>query len=147
MKSNFSSEHMIKTIVITNDQDTIKENFESNELDLHVFFQLDTNNTMNLMKIFDQRNDLDKEHWLLDISSWTNEKEFAYEVNDIKLDLDDDVFLFETNETSETIRIWEFYQIHSSIPETILKYGHWTPKFGLNVETSSKWRRRRDLQV
>ena len=83
----------------------------------------------------------------MDISSWTNEKEFAYEVNDIKLDLDDDVFLFETNETSETIRIWEFYQIHSSIPETILEYGHWTPKFGLNVETSSKWRRRRDLQV
>ena len=124
-----------------------QDNLETNEFDLHVFFQSNVNETMNLMKMFDQRNDLDMEYWLVDISSWSNEKEFANEVNDMKLDLDDNLFLFQSNETSEAIKIWELYQIHSSMPKKMLNYGYWTPESGLNVDTSSKWRRRRDLQV
>ena len=129
------------------EQSTINENLENNEHDLHVFFQSNANDTMTLMKMFNQRNNLDIEYWLVDISPWANEKEFANEVNDMKLDLDDNVFLFRSNETSEAINIWEFYQIHSSIPKTVLKYGYWTPESGLNVDTSSKWRRRGNLQV
>ena len=129
------------------DQYNFQENLETNEFDLHVFFQSNANETMNLMNLFDRRNDLDMEYWLVDISSWSDEKEFANEVNDMKLDLDDNLFLFQSNETSKAIRIWELYQIHSSMPKKMLNYGYWTPESGLNVDTSSKWRRRRDLQV
>ena len=147
LKYIFSSDYLIQTMVRNIDQYNFQENLETNEFDLHVFFQSNANETMNLMKLFDRRNDLDIEYWLVDISSWTNEKEFVNEVNDMKLDLDDNVFLFQSNETSEAINIWELYQIHGSIPKTILKYGYWTPESGLNVDTSSKWRRRKDLQV
>ena len=62
------------------------------------------------------------------------------------LDLDDDFFVFANNGT-DTIDIWEYYEINPSIPRQFLEYGKWDAKQGMELLAKPKWIRRRDLKV
>ena len=66
--------------------------------------------------------------------------------------LDDDLYLYSSNKkinngTKESVKIWEFYEIHPSKPRKILPYGSWRPNEGLNLSKDEKWVRRRNLEV
>ena len=45
------------------------------------------------------------------------------------------------------IKLWEHYEIHHTIPRTLLHYGNWTKiqNDGLKLVTEEKWTRRKDL--
>ena len=64
---------------------------------------------------------------------------------DLHLDLDDDLFLFQKFES--LAKIWEFYEIHSTIPRKLLSYGYWNNGEGLVIPNPSKWSRRGNLEV
>ena len=64
---------------------------------------------------------------------------------DLHLDLDDDLFLFKNFEN--LVKVWEFYQIHSTMPRKLLSYGFWSKGEGLVIPKPSKWARRGDLEV
>ena len=43
--------------------------------------------------------------------------------------------------------LWEFYEIHPSIPRKIVPYGSWDNVKGLKLPTEKKWFRRQNLEV
>ena len=66
--------------------------------------------------------------------------------------LDDDLFLYhsgtpKSNGFMESLKIWEFYEIHPSMPRKIIPYGNWTVNEGLKLSKDDKWIRRRNLEV
>ena len=64
---------------------------------------------------------------------------------DLHLDLDDDLFLFKNFEN--LVKIWEFYEIHPTMPRKLLSYGFWSNGERLVIPKPSKWARRGDLEV
>ena len=64
---------------------------------------------------------------------------------DLHLDLDDDFFFFKN--FKNVLKIWEFYEIQSSIPRKLLPYGYWNIGEGLVIPIPVKWERRGDLEV
>ena len=64
----------------------------------------------------------------------------------LKIDLDDDLYLYYYNKNDMFIKLWEFYEIHETIPRKKLFYGNWTLSHGLKLIDQEKWIRRRDLQ-
>ena len=66
-------------------------------------------------------------------------------LTDMHLDFDDDLFLFKNFEN--LVKIWEFYEIHSTIPRKLLSYGHWNNGGGLVIPKPLKWERRGNLEV
>ena len=88
-----------------------------------------------------------REYWLLDVSLFNS----AIEASEGKLkylpnlDLDDDLYLFE--ERGDLLKIWEFYEIHSTLPRQLLPYGVWNDIDRLKITKTAKWSRRRDLKV
>ena len=115
----------------------------TNNQDLHVFVPHSI--TANIfVELYSKRNKYDKEYWLFDISNWTSSvlKEFE----NLKLDLDDDMYLYQSR-SEDIIDIWEMYEIHPSMPRKLLYYGNYTLQDGLNINSLSKWIRRKDLEV
>ena len=69
-------------------------------------------------------------------------------LQNLPLDLDDDLFLYTTSMNHLTeLSIWEFYEIHSSLPRKLNFYGNWNNNDGLNVSREIKWSRRKNLEV
>ena len=64
---------------------------------------------------------------------------------DLHLDLDDDFFFYKNFKT--VLKIWEFYEIQSSIPRKLLPYGYWNIGEGLVIPNPLKWTRRGNLEV
>ena len=50
-------------------------------------------------------------------------------------------------ESHELYSIWEFYEIHETLPRKILNYGKWSSVKGLTLPKENKWIRRRNLEV
>ena len=91
------------------------------------------------------------EFWLLDVSNFRNKSKFIKYLQKLQLDLDDNLFLYDassmTMNNSTEISVWEFYEIHSSLPRKINFYGNWNDTNGLNVAKEIKWSRRKNLEV
>ena len=67
-------------------------------------------------------------------------------LRELKLDLDDDLFLYSYNKNDLFIKLWEFYEIHETIARKRLFYGNWTLNHGLKLVDEEKWIRRRNLE-
>ena len=119
---------------------------DKQDQDLHIFIPDDK--TLNskvdiFIDLYSSRKRSDKEYWLLDVSSIKNVFE---ELHDLSLDLDDDLYLYSINVLSGgIISIWEFYEIHSSLPRKLLTYGNWNSVNGLFIADKVKWNRRKNL--
>ena len=48
---------------------------------------------------------------------------------------------------NEGLKIFEYYEIHPSVPRLQSEYGTWTARDGLRLIEPSKWIRRKDMQV
>ena len=53
----------------------------------------------------------------------------------------------ENHGRNEGLKIFEYYEIHPSVPRLRSEYGSWTAKDGLRLIEPSKWIRRKDMQV
>ena len=53
----------------------------------------------------------------------------------------------EKKKPKEGLKIWELYEIDSTLPRPLLEYGFWTMKNGIALKEPSKWIRRKNLQV
>ena len=116
---------------------------------LHVFVsnKLNWNESIGQFKeLFSVRTNASKEYWLLDVPSNKEIEEIVDEdLNDLPLDLDDDLYLFQT--FGKSIQIFEFYQIHKTLPKKIKPYGTWNDLTAMQIPTKQKWQRRKDLEV
>ena len=101
--------------------------------------------------LYSLRQQSNHEFWLLDVSNFKNKNKITeYYLQNLQLDLDDDLFLFNTtsiNNLTEIVSIWEFYEIHSSLPRKLNFYGNWNINDGLNISKEIKWTRRKNLEV
>ena len=122
--------------------------------DLHVFIpdESDLVQSLNLfVHLYSVRKQWNHEYWLLDVSNLSSINNYKRQMKNLKLDLDDDLFLYsisnEGNLDEISIRIWEFYEIHSTHPRKLNSYGNWNTINGLNVTRDDKWKRRQNLEV
>ena len=81
--------------------------------------------------------------WLIGCSNITEVEDFF--LNNVNLDFDDFVFVYEFNDDSDGITIYEVYRIGDSNEIIKLKYGEF--KTSLSVEENNVWERRADLKV
>jgi hypothetical protein len=104
-----------------------------------------------LNKFFKDRQKQDNEFWLIDVSALTTtrEEEKISKLQNLKVDLDDNVFFyFYENDSFNTISISEVYKIDYNYNLTILQYGNWSDQMGLTlISNEPKWVRRDDLKV
>ena len=121
----------------------------TNDNELHIYIQNDDDleRSLDIFKqIYSKRQREDHEFWLLDVSSWKGLEDIVKLLENMPLDLDDNLFLYSFEDEEETLRIWEFYEIHSSRPRKILEYGRWNKLEGLSLVPETKWVRRKDLE-
>ena len=98
--------------------------------------------------LYSLRQQSNHEFWLLDVSNFKNENKITEYLQNLPLDLDDDLFLYTTSMNHLTeLSIWEFYEIHSSLPRKLNFYGNWNINDGLNISKEIKWNRRKNLEV
>ena len=128
----------------------------SNDKELKVFILNDESkdrikdSLKQFTKLFNLREKTSREFWLLDVSSLLNDHGFENVIDklkDLKLDLDDDLYLYNFDKDLQMIRVHEFYEIHATVPRQLLSYGTWNESNGLLIPTSDKWLRRKDLKV
>ena len=78
------------------------------------------------------RKNSNDEYWLLDVSNWSSVNNAIKRLQNLKLDLDDDLYLYFSTENALNVidkkqfMIWEYYEIHYSRPRKILQYGNWS---------------------
>ena len=118
--------------------------------DLHVFVPDESNLNQSMdtfFKLNEMRTRKNREYWLLDATFLNVDEDISKTIlNDLpNLDLDDDIYLFEEEDEGE-IKLWEFYEIHPTIPRKCLPYGNWNISQGLSVADKFKWIRRRNLE-
>ena len=104
------------------------------------------------VELYSMRLRTDREFWLLDATALINDKrgevrEIVGDLKELKLDLDDDLFVLNNVNDGKAVVLFEFYEIHPTVPKQILPYGSWTSAIGLLLTDKDKWDRRRDLQV
>lgn len=122
-----------------------KHNITVGSKDLHVFVPDDSPNMFDtisrLKDVFCPRSAINSEYWLFDESIWA----LPFEIDELPLRLDDNFYIFKGNENS--ITIWEYYEIHKTVPRKFQFYGTWSLFGGLSVTKIDKWTRRQNLQV
>ena len=114
--------------------------------DLHVFVPDQSSLEESLVYfqfLYSKRTRLSFEFWLLDITN-IEQKDFLETLP--SLDIDDDLFLYETD-NQEMVTIWEYYEVHPTVDRKMLKYGTWRLKEGLETSNTTKWVRRSDFEV
>ena len=102
------------------------------------------------VQAFSSRERTDTEFWILEATQLINErglKGIFDELKDLKLDLDDDFFVMKSEPNNKSLQIFEFYEIHPTVPRQMLPYGTWDSENGLKLTKNGKWDRRRNLQV
>ena len=123
-------------------------NTSMNSQDLIVFVpdESDTEGCIKkLIQWFNQRKRTDKQYWLIDITYLSTINEKTNEIlNDLKLDLDDDLFMFAYSSTG--IELYEAYKIHENFDATVKPYGFWSFNNGLTSPMYGKWIRRKNMQ-
>ena len=119
--------------------------------DLHVFISDDSEMTQSIdlfIHFYSLRKKLNAEYWLLDVSGFESMNDIIHSLQKLELDFDDDLYLYNYNEgQTELVQILEYYEIHSSLKRKLIRYGSWNSINGLNVTTSEKWNRRKNLDV
>ena len=121
--------------------------------ELHFFIPNDSDLTNSLelfVHLYSLRKEWNQEHWLLDASGSKSIDDSIENLENLKLDLDDDLFLltYRTNDKqSSEINIWEYYEIHSSLSRKVIFLGDWNSAYGLNITKIDKWTRRTNLEV
>ena len=121
-------------------------NINQQDKDLHVFVPDQSSVDESLIYfqlLYSKRTRLSFEFWLLDITN-IEPKDFLETLP--TLDIDDDLFLYETD-TEGMVTIWEYYEIHPTVNKKMLKYGTWSLKVGLETSKATKWVRRSDFEV
>ena len=113
----FSGEDVVENrTTLKNPQDLIVFIPDESDIDSHI---------EKFIGWFNQRKRNNKEYWLLDISSLsTIKKEIKETLNNLKLDLDDDLFWFEYS--SQGIELYEVYRIHLDFDITVNAFGSWS---------------------
>ena len=121
------------------------------DMDLQVFipdeFALEQS-VSNFIKIRSERRRYNREFWVLDISAWSTPFHAAKAIEKSSLDFDDELYFYRQQKADETsIKLWEHYEIHPSIPRKVLSFGIWTSMEGLEQPKESKFQRRRNFEV
>ena len=123
-------------VFILNDQDKMSKN-ESLKL---------------FVELYSRRLRSDTEFWLLDATALINDerrevREIIGDMEGLKLDLNDDLFILNEAHDRKTLELFEFYEIHPTVSWQVLPYGNWDSENGLRLTENTKWERRRNLQV
>ena len=130
--------------------------YNTQDKELKVFIMNDDNedelkaSLKRFIELFSMRQKTDREFWLVDITALMNSNGMQGVLDalkDLKLDLDDDLYLYGFEKDQPMIKLYEFYEIHSQIPKQILPFGSWSEVEGLKLPGEGKWVRRRNLQV
>lgn len=111
-----------------------------------------TNESLSMfVEIYSERQRTDREFWLLDathlISQKGEPKDILENLKELKLDLDDDLYIFSSDSDGKALKMYEFYEIHPSVPRQMVPYGFWDSSIGLLLTDTEKWNRRKNLQV
>ena len=116
---------------------------------LHVFAsnKLNWNESIGQFKeLYSARTNASKEYWLLDVSINKEIQDIVDEdLNDLPLDLDDDLYLFQA--LGNNVQIFEFYEIHETLPRKLRPYGTWNEVTAMQIPNKQKWERRKNLEV
>ena len=133
--------------------------------DLHVFVPDDKDKkSMEIsiqlfMEIYGLRSNSRREHWLLDISYWTDSQEASKDLSKLPTDLDDDLYWYKylenasaslhwTQGNQSDIELFEIYKISEDMNMTVNYYGHWSKAGGkMKLVKENKWSRRKNLKV
>ena len=88
----------------------------------------------------------------MDISAWSTPFDAAKAIEKSSLDFDDDLYFYRLQENKAdidktSIQMWEYYEIHPSIPRKVLSFGVWTSTGGLKEPQESKFERRKNFEV
>ena len=106
-----------------------------NNYELNVYIPDDANLNIsigNFINLYSSRKNSNEEFWLLDVTYWSSINNIIEPLQHLKLDLDDDLYLYFPTENALNIidkkqfSIWEYYEIHYSRPRKILPYGNWS---------------------
>ncbi len=124
----------------------LKANFTFKDEDLNVFIHDGQIRTQLMLEShFENRKRTNYEYWLIDTSGMEDKASIDDAMNNLNLDFDDDVFLFDTI-NPETVKVKELYRIHESMPVSLLDYLTWSGKNGWQGTSLSKWQRRRNMK-
>ena len=116
-----------------------------NPQDLIVFIPDESDIDSHIEKFigwFNQRKRINKEYWLLDITSLNTKARSR--LDNLKLDLDDDLFWFAYS--NKGIELFEVYRIHDDFGITVKPFGSWSADNGLTSPMYGKWIRRKNMQ-
>ena len=143
MVSRFKECQTVLPIAITKNS-----NFTTEAGNLQVFIpdEMDKNKGLNqFIEMYSTRTKASQEYWLFDVSLWETLTEVVNGLNDLPLDLDDDLYLYQRK--GKSLELWEFFEMHPTRPRKLLFYCSWNKINGLTVEETSKWTRRGDFEV
>ena len=132
--------------------------------DLHIFVPDDIDkksmegSVEQFIEIYGMRSNSRREHWLLDISYWSNIQEALKDLTELPTDLDDDLYWYIysdhaaaslnlTNGNESDIELFEVYKINEDVNMSVNYYGYWSKDIGIKFVKENKWRRRKNLQV
>ena len=112
--------------------------------DLVVFVPENENGLSQFVKWFNLRQRTSKEYWLLDISYWSSIQDARNIMQNLNLDLDDDLYWFQTS--NEIVQVYEVYRIHQDFSIKIKPYETWANGSYLISPMLEKWVRRSNLE-
>ena len=131
-----------------------EKSWKFSETQLHVFVPDENKIAESMDKfftMFNSRSRANREFWLLDVSSLMlkfNDVFGGELMKNLKVDLDDDFYTFSSSsDNDQIIQINEVYKIRQNFEFIILPYGIFTIQRGLELSTTEKWTRRKDLRV
>ena len=111
--------------------------------DLNIII-LDSKEKIKYLKhLLHYRSNSNKSFWLIDVSKYKGFVTAISELNFLTIDIDDDVFVFQT--LKDHIDIWEIYKVSEKSNITHNFYGNWTNNYVktfVTIEESKPWRRR-----
>ena len=88
--------------------------------------QASLNNSIQAFKaIMDQRKPSDKELWVLDASALTNLDDLKNSLQALKIDLDDDVYLYQKDPQGIDMNITEIYRVSADAELVMKTIGKW----------------------
>ena len=110
------------------------------------------------IKIYGMRSNSRREHWLLDISYYTDGQKASNYLGELSTDLDDDLYWYTyshhatallslTNGNQSAIELFEVYKINEAMNMTVNYYGNWYKSVGIKLVGEKKWVRRKNLKV
>ena len=117
--------------------------------DLHIFV-LDNMNLEKSIEILQncmrKRERLNREMWLIDVSTMESVENATEALNSLDLDIDDDILLFKKQENGD-INIWEIYKKKPEKDAVVNELGIWSLDNGLQLTSKDKWTRRKSCTL